>query len=185
MYFAISISSCRCKHTEKNINILESANLYSQRPKFGPVLVSVQGYLRMRVWLPTGNLVWGVCVCVCVCVCVHRLNTHHVKNDGVVSARYLHCDGWLVVRYGADVLPPVTHTEKMHTGIEFSYTRFIMFSCIFSPLCDTHFLMITDRVQIHLSWKKKNTYLWSMMDLPFLCLTNTPMNDTPMKISLV
>ncbi len=58
-----------------------------------------------------------MCVCACVCVCVEttcRHNTHHVKNDGVVSACYLHCDGWLVVCYGANVLPPVTQTET-HT----------------------------------------------------------------------
>lgn len=87
-----------------------------------------------------------------------RHNTHHVKCDGVVSARYLHCDGGLVVCYGTDVLPPVTHT-----GIKPSHPAASWIN----------------------SKKKAKTYLWSMMDLPFLCLTNTPIKDTPMKMSLV
>lgn len=40
-----------------------------------------------------------------------RQNTNHVKNDGVVSARYLHGDGRLVVCNGADVLPSVAQRE--------------------------------------------------------------------------
>lgn len=52
-------------------------------------------------------------------VCVgSRQNTHHVKNDSVVSACYLHGDGRLVVRYGADVLPSVAQTETQ-TGFYF------------------------------------------------------------------
>lgn len=40
-----------------------------------------------------------------------RHNTHQVKDDGVIATGYLHCDGRLVVRDGADILPPVTHTH--------------------------------------------------------------------------
>lgn len=42
-----------------------------------------------------------------------RHNTHQVKDDGVIATGYLHCDGRLVVRDGADILPPVTHTHTI------------------------------------------------------------------------
>lgn len=60
-----------------------------------------------------------------------RHNTHHVKIDGVVSAHYLHCDGRLVVRYGANVLPPVAHTQThaktgMQAKSKFSHREFVL-----------------------------------------------------------
>lgn len=92
MYLAISISSCRNKHNKTKKKIFLTCGIICFDTKIceniHPCIYLWVGNVCFCSALPTGNLVLIVCVRT-----TPRHNTNHVKNDGVVSACYLHCDG--------------------------------------------------------------------------------------------
>lgn len=184
-HFHILLQVQRAKHWY--FKLTQQLCLLKIKTKFAPVFLSVQGYLGMCLHIFLFNFpletlykAWD-----------HLQTQHSPCEKWWCRLCLLSPLWWLTCCVLWCQCPSTCHTHKN------AFKNWIFPHIIQNIFLHLHLFVLVALPHDH-RWGQNSykntltparggakTYLWSMMDLPFLCLTNTPMKDTPMKISFV